>query len=154
MTAYTNPLHAEVFPEIRKMEAEIIRITLNLYNGSSESVGTVTSGGTESIVLAVKAYRDYARYERGIRTPKILVPHTVHAAFDKACQLLDCKIVHIPIDPVTMQVDVKKMRKEITSDVCLLVGSGPGYPHGIIDPIREISELGLKYNIPVHVFTY
>lgn len=151
LTAYSNPLHVEVFPEIRKMEAEIIRITLNLFNGPREAVGTITSGGTESIILACKAYRDYARYERGIRTPVILAPHTVHAGFDKAAQLLDCKLVHIPIDPATMKVDVKQMRRAITSDVCLLVGSSPGYPHGIIDPIREIAELGVKYNIPVHV---
>jgi len=152
LTAYSNPLHAEVFPEIRKMEAEIGKITLNLFNGSDQSVATISSGGTESIILAVKAYRDYARYERGIRKPIILVPRTVHSAFDKACQLLDfVEIVHIEIDPITMKVDLKKMRKAINSNVCLLVGSAPGYPHGIIDPIREIAELGLKYNIPVHV---
>ena len=89
-TAYSNPLHAEVFPEIRKMEAEVGRITINLFNGTNQSVATVTSGGTESIILACKAYRDYARYERGIRTPVIIAPKTVHAGFDKAAHLLDC----------------------------------------------------------------
>lgn len=65
MTAYSNPLHVEVFPDIRKMEAEISKITINLFNGSEECVGSITSGGTESIILACKAYRDYALYEKG-----------------------------------------------------------------------------------------
>ena len=92
-TCYSNPLHAEVFPEIRKMESEITRIVLNLFNGTSQSVGTVTSGGTESIILACKAYRDCARFEKEIREPIILAPFTVHAAFDKAAQLLDCRSI-------------------------------------------------------------
>lgn len=90
---------------------------------------------------------------KGIRTPIILASKTVHAGFDKACQLLGCqiKLIHIPIDPKTMKVDLKKMRKAINKNVCLLVGSAPQYPHGIIDPIEEISKLGLEFDIPVHV---
>lgn len=103
------------------------------------------------LIFFLPLFRDYARYEKGIRTPTILVPRTVHAGFDKAGQLLDIRIVHIEIDPVTMKVDLKKMRRAINKNVCLLVGSSPGYPHGVIDPIGEIAELGLKHQIPVHV---
>jgi sphinganine-1-phosphate aldolase len=150
-TAYTNPLHAEVFPGIRKMESEIVAICLRLFRGSSEAVGTVTSGGTESLLLACKAYRDYARFERGTRRPTILLPVSAHAGFDKAAQLLDMRIVHVPLDPATMQVDLKAMRARITSDVCLLVASAPGYPHGVFDPVRQVAALGREFNIPVHV---
>jgi sphinganine-1-phosphate aldolase len=69
MAAWTNPLHPDAFPGIRKMEAEIVRICCNLFNGGPESCGAVTSGGTESILLACKAYRDWAREVKGIRNP-------------------------------------------------------------------------------------
>ena len=150
-TAYTNPLHPDVFPGIRKMEAEVVKMACTLFHGDIDSCGTMTSGGTESIVMACKAYRDYGKAVKGISSPEMLVPHSAHAAFDKASQLLKIRIVHIPCDPKTMKVDVKQMKKRITSRTILLVGSSPNFPNGIIDPIEEISKLGLKYNIPVHV---
>lgn len=150
-TAYTNPLHPDVFPGIRKMEAEVVRISCTLFNGDENTCGTMTSGGTESIIMACKAYRDYARDIKGIRAPEMLVPHTSHAAFDKASQLLKIRIIHIPCDPQTMKVDVRQMKRHINSRTILLVGSAPNFPNGIIDPIDEISRLGLKHNIPVHV---
>jgi sphinganine-1-phosphate aldolase len=68
--AWTNPLHADVFPDVRKMEAEVVRMTCNMFNGGPESCGSMTSGGTESIMLACKAYRDMA-YERGVKHPEM-----------------------------------------------------------------------------------
>ncbi|XP_029636366.1 sphingosine-1-phosphate lyase 1 [Octopus sinensis] len=147
--AFSNPLHPEVFPDIRKMEAEIVRMTCNLFNGSSASCGIVTTGGTESIMLACLAYRNRA-YSKGIKIPEIIAPKTAHAAFDKAAMVLRMRLTHIPVDPVTKKVDVNAMKRAINKNTCLLVGSAPQFPHGIIDPIAEISELGLKYNIPVH----
>lgn len=90
-TAYTNPLHPDVFPGIRKMEAEVVRMCCTLFNGSDKTCGTMTSGGTESIVLSCKAFRDYALKVRGVDQPEILVPQTAHAAFDKAGQMLGIK---------------------------------------------------------------
>lgn len=150
-TAYTNPLHADVFPGIRKMEAEIVRISCTLYSGDSKSCGTVTTGGTESIVLACKAYRDYAYYVRGITEPEMVVPITAHAAFDKASEYLNIRIKHIPMDARTGKVNVKQMARAITSNTILLAASAPNFPHGIVDPINQIAKLGLKYDIPVHV---
>ena len=150
-TAYTNPLHADVFPGIRKMEAEVVRMTCNLYKGGPEACGVVSTGGTESIVLAVKAYRNYAKYVMGIRNPEIIVPITAHPAFDKAAELLKVQINHVPVDPITKKVYVKKMKAAINGNTCLLVGSAPAFPHGIYDPIEEIAKLGKQYNIPVHV---
>ena len=81
--AYANPLHPDVFPGVNKMEAEVTRIVLNLFHGPPDSCGTLTSGGTESIILAVKSARDFARQQRGVSRPEIVVPVTAHAAFEK-----------------------------------------------------------------------
>lgn len=141
MTAYTNPLHPDIFPGAMKMEAEIVRMTCSLFKGDSRTCGTVTSGGTESIFMACKAYRDYARHERGIQWPEIVVPQTAHAAFDKSASMLGIRIVHIPIDQNTMKVNMNKMRKAINRNTCMLVGSAPQFPHGICDPIDEIARV-------------
>src|SRR6185437_5369691 len=91
-TAYTNPLHSDVFPGITKMEAEIVRMVCDLYNGSADTCGTLTCGGTESIILAVKAARDYGRHAKGITRAEVVAPVTAHAAFQKATQMLGMKI--------------------------------------------------------------
>ncbi|XP_052688545.1 sphingosine-1-phosphate lyase 1-like isoform X2 [Crassostrea angulata] len=150
MFAWTNPLHSDVFPDIRKMEAEVVRMCCTMFNGDKESCGTMTSGGTESILMACFTYRNIAR-ERGIKIPEIIVPITAHAAFDKAAAYFHMKITHIPINEETRKVDINAMRRAINKNTCVLVGSAPQFPHGIIDDIQAISELGLKYDIPVHV---
>jgi len=151
LTVWANPLHMNVFPGVCKMEAEVVRISANLFHGDENTCGTVTSGGTESLLLAVKVYRDWARDAKGILNPEILVPTTAHAAFDKACQFLDIRIVKVPINSKTCTVDLKKMRRLITKNTCMLVGSAPGYPHGCMDDIQGIAELGQRYDVPVHV---
>lgn len=150
-TSYTNPLHPDLFPGLCKMEAEVIRMSANLFHGDEDVVGSMTSGGTESILMACKAFRDYGREIKGIIKPEIVVPTTVHAAFDKAAQYFKMKVRYIPIDNKTCQVDLKKFKKAINSNTVLLVGSAPNFPYGTIDDISAISELGVKYNIPVHV---
>ncbi|KAH9643232.1 hypothetical protein HF086_012894 [Spodoptera exigua] len=118
LTAYTNPLHADVFPGINKMEAEVVRMAINLFHGDDDCCGTVTTGGTESIIMACKAFRDLA-YSKGISNPQIIVPSTVHTAFDKAAQYLGLSVKTIPVNPDTMTVDVEKVRKAIGRRTCL-----------------------------------
>uniref|UniRef100_A0A158R679 sphinganine-1-phosphate aldolase n=1 Tax=Syphacia muris TaxID=451379 RepID=A0A158R679_9BILA len=149
MYCYSNPLHPEVFPGCRKMEAEVVRIVSDIYHGGSDCCGTMTTGGTESIMLAMLAYRNKA-YAEGNNDPEMLVPVTAHAAFDKASQLFGMRIRHIPVG-VGNAVDVKAMAKAISSSTCALVASAPCFPSGTIDNVSEISRLGLYYNIPVHV---
>jgi len=151
MTAWSNPLHPGTFPGIRKMEAEVVRMACQMFNGGPDSCGCITTGGTESIILACKAYRDWAREERGINNPNMVVPVTAHAAFDKAAAMLDMVIKHVKVDPVTQEVDLKAMKRRIDSSTCMLVGSCPQFPHGSIDNIQGIAKLGLRYGIPVHV---
>lgn len=150
---WSNPLHSDVFAGIRKMEGEIIRMVCSMFHGDHKSVvGSVTSGGTESIIMACKAYRDYAIKTTGVKgVPEIVAPVTAHAAFEKAANFLGCKIVHIPVDKKSLKADIRAMEQAITKQTCMLVGSAPQYPHGVIDPIREIAKLGKSRGIPVHV---
>ncbi|XP_034753531.1 sphingosine-1-phosphate lyase 1 isoform X1 [Etheostoma cragini] len=148
--AWSNPLHPDIFPGVRKMEAEVVRMACTLFNGGPSSCGTVTSGGTESILMACKAYRDMA-YERGVKYPEILAPVSVHAAFDKAAHYFGMKLVHIPLDKKTMKVDVKAMKRAISGNTAMLVCSAPQFPHGIMDPVEEVAKLAVRYNLPLHV---
>uniref|UniRef100_A0A4W6CZM4 sphinganine-1-phosphate aldolase n=1 Tax=Lates calcarifer TaxID=8187 RepID=A0A4W6CZM4_LATCA len=148
--AWSNPLHPDIFPGVRKMEAEVVRMSCTLFHGGPNSCGTVTSGGTESILMACKAYRDMA-YERGVKYPEILAPVSVHAAFNKAAHYFGMKLVHIPLDKKTMKVDVKAMKRAIGKNTAMLVCSAPQFPHGIMDPIEEVAKLAVRYNLPLHV---
>ncbi|GFR80609.1 sphingosine-1-phosphate lyase 1 [Elysia marginata] len=150
MFAWANPLHPDVFPDVRKMEAEVVRMCCTMFNGDKDSCGAVTSGGTESIMLAMLAYRNIAR-DRGIKIPEIIVPVSAHAAFDKAANYFHMKITHIPVDEQTRKVDLNALKRAIGRKTCVIVASAPQFPHGIIDPVEEIAKLGQKYGIPVHV---
>ncbi|KAF9798653.1 hypothetical protein SFRURICE_006983, partial [Spodoptera frugiperda] len=150
LTAYTNPLHADVFPGINKMEAEIVRMAINLFHGDDECCGTVTTGGTESIIMACKAFRDLA-YSKGITNPQIVVPTTVHTAFDKAAQYLGLSVKTVPVNPETMTVDIEKVKKAIGRRTCLIVGSAPNYPYGTMDDIIALSNIALENDVPLHV---
>ncbi|VVC28150.1 Pyridoxal phosphate-dependent transferase, subdomain 2,Pyridoxal phosphate-dependent transferase [Cinara cedri] len=151
LASYTNPLHSDIFPGICKMEAEVVRFVVNLFHGDSNACGTMTSGGTESIIMACKAYRDFGRNEHGIKNGVIIVPRSAHPAFDKAASYFGVRIIHIDLNPETFTVDLKKMENAITKNTLMLVGSFPNFPYGTSDDIKAISALGLKYNIPVHV---
>jgi sphinganine-1-phosphate aldolase len=156
VNSQTNPLHSDLWPRIAKYEAEIVSMTARMLNGpaaaawSGEAVsGVVTSGGTESIMLAVKAYRDHALKYLKIKKPEIVVPSSAHAAFDKAAECFDMRIKHINVGK-DYRADVKAMRKALTSETVLLVGSAPCFPHGVIDPIEELAGLALERGIGFH----
>ena len=153
INSQSNPLHIDVWPSIIKYESEIIAMTAAMLGGSrrgaEEVCGSVTSGGTESIIMAMKAYRDRARLERGVRRPEMIVPVTAHAAFDKAAQYFNIKIIKVPVDG-NYRADVTAVKKAISRRTILIAGSAPTFPHGMIDPIEEMSELARKRNIGFH----
>ncbi|XP_015439311.1 PREDICTED: sphingosine-1-phosphate lyase [Dufourea novaeangliae] len=151
IASYTNPLHPDVFPGVCKMEAEVVRIACHLFHGDQESCGTMSTGGTESILLACKAFRDYARYVKGIKYPEMVMPVTAHSAFEKAAQYLKIRIRVVPVNPHSYTVSIKDMERAISRNTIMLIGSTPNFPYGTMDNIEAISELGVKYNIPVHV---
>ncbi|KAL7016926.1 hypothetical protein ACKWTF_010202 [Chironomus riparius] len=133
------------------MEAEVVRMVVNLFNGNSNCCGQVTTGGTESIVLACKAYRDYGREVNGIERPNMVIPTTAHSAFDKAAQFFGITVKTVKVDPKTFQVDLKAMERAINKNTIMLVGSAPNYPYGVMDDIEKIAKLARKYKIPLHV---
>lgn len=153
----SNPLHADVWPSASKYEAEIVSMTADLLGASARRSdtdhrvgGTVTSGGTESILLAMKAYRDHARERRGITQPEIVTPETAHTAFDKAAEYFGIRRVNVPVD-AAYRADVGAMRAAITSDTIALVASAPAYPHGIIDPVEELAAIASERGVGLHV---
>lgn len=149
--SYTNPLHPDIFPGVCKMEAEVIRMTASLFHGTEDACGTMTTGGTESLMMSVKAYRDYGREEKGITRPNLVMPVTAHTGLDKAAQYLGVYVRTVKLEPETAKVDLAAMEKAINKNTIMLVGSAPNFPYGTMDDIEGIAKLGLKYNIPVHV---
>jgi len=156
LASQTNPIHVDVWPSAAKFESEIVRMTARMLGAppspvsdDQRVVGTVTSGGTESILLAMKAYRDRAR-SRGVRRPEIVAPLSAHAAFDKAAELFRMKLVRVPVAS-DFRADVRAMKRAITRNTVVLVGSAPGFPHGVIDPIADLSEIALERDLGLHV---
>lgn len=148
----SNQLHPDVFPGVRKMESEVVSMVLNLFNApEGTGCGTTTSGGTESLLLACLSAKMYALRYKGITEPEMIAPTTAHAGFDKAAYYFGIKLHHAPLDPVTYQVDLRKVRNLINKNTVLLVGSAPNFPHGIVDDIQGLGELAQRYSIPLHV---
>jgi glutamate/tyrosine decarboxylase-like PLP-dependent enzyme len=153
INSQANPLHPELWPSAVKYEAEIVAMTGAMLGGGEHGVdsvcGTVSSGGTESILLAMRTYRDRAQAERGISDPEMVVPVSAHAAFDKAAQYFGIRTVPVPLGP-DWRADVDAARALVTDNTIVIVGSAPGFPHGVIDPIEELSELARERGTGFH----
>lgn len=175
----TNPLHPDVFPYVRKMEAEIISMSAHLMNSPSPSAGCFTSGGTESILLACKTYRDIA-YEKGIKEPEIIVAKNAHAAYWKAGNYFNIKIVEIDSffdkeynnivfdneiytalsntnrrnddnDEIECTLLKQKLEHVINQNTIAIIASAPSFNHGIIDPISQIADIVIKHCLYLHL---
>lgn len=145
-------LDPTVFPSLLKFENELVAMSARHVDGDEQVVGNFTSGGTESIILAVKSAREYNRAHRPeIKEPEMILSTTTHAAFHKAANYLDVKIVSVPVNPGTFRANVDEIRQAITPNTILLVGSAPSYAHGVIDPIEEIGKLALEHKLLYHV---
>ncbi|MGZ3687118.1 MAG: pyridoxal phosphate-dependent decarboxylase family protein [Bdellovibrionota bacterium] len=151
LNSQANLLHADLWPSAAKFESEIVAMTASMLGGTpaADICGTVTSGGTESILLAMKTYRDHARARRGIRKPELVIPVTAHAAFEKAAQYFNLRLRRIPVDK-NFRADVHAARAAINRRTIALVGSAPSFPHGAIDPIAELSEIARERGIGFH----
>ncbi|KAK3344138.1 pyridoxal phosphate-dependent transferase [Lasiosphaeria hispida] len=146
-----NPIHPDVFPGVRKMEAEVVAMVLRLFHAPPNAAGVSTSGGTESILMAVLSARQKAYVERGVTEPEMILPETAHTAFRKAAEYFKIKLQIASCPAPTYQVDVRRVGRLINSNTVILVGSAPNFPHGIIDDISALSKLALKRRIPLHV---
>jgi len=141
----SNPIHPEIFMFLRKMESEIIHMTLTYFNGNdfNKYCGIVTLGGTESIILAVRGHKNYYNKYKNIIKPEIIIHYSAHCAFDKACELMEIKLIKIN--------NFNNIEKYINRNTILIVGSTPNYPNGNMDDIGYLNKLALKYDIGLHV---
>ncbi len=145
-----NGLNPAAFRSLKKIESDIISMVAELFHGDGEVCGVLTSGGTESCLLAVKTYRDYGRARRGIRKPEMILPVTAHVAWLKGAEYFGVKPVFVPLDEY-FRADTQAVAKKIGRNTVMILGSAPEYPHGIVDPIAELGRLGKDHGVPVHV---
>lgn len=147
-----NGLDPTAFPSLARFENELVSMVAAHVGGDTDVVGNFTSGGTESILMAVKTARDYYRVHRPeIDRPEMILPTTGHAAFHKASAYFDVTVVPVPVDPETYKADVEAIKRALSKNTILLVGSAPSYAHGVVDPIAEMGEVALKHGLMLHI---
>ncbi|NYF55388.1 pyridoxal phosphate-dependent decarboxylase family protein [Micromonospora purpureochromogenes] len=152
-SAHVNGLDPTAFPSLLAMENALVGAAARLLGGgpgttAAEVVGSVTSGGTESLILAVKAARD-ARPE--LTAPRIVVPASGHAAFAKAAHLLGVTLDTVPVDPKTLRPAAADVAAAIRPQTVLVACSAPSYAHGVIDPVAEIAAAAAAAGVRCHV---
>jgi sphinganine-1-phosphate aldolase len=146
----TNGLLPSLFPSLARFEREVIDYTADLLHGP-EAVGSITSGGSESILMGVKSARDRARrLHPGITRPEMVVPESAHPAFWKAAHYFGLELVRVPLGE-DLQIDVPAYRAAITPRTVLLVASAPSLTVGMVDPIEELAPLAAEREIGFHV---
>ncbi len=148
--ACENGLNPGAFKSLKKMESEVISATADILHGTEDVCGVVTSGGTESCLMAVKTYRDMARDQRRVKKPEMILPETAHVAWFKASEYFGVKIRLVPLKE-DFSPDLKKLRRLINRNTVMILGSAPEYPHGTIDPIEAMGEIAQSKGIPLHV---
>ncbi|MEQ3746540.1 MAG: aspartate aminotransferase family protein [Henriciella sp.] len=148
-----NGLGPLAFPSLAQMEKDVIAMGLGLLHGPQGSTGAMTSGGTDSITMAIKTARDYARSKgKALGKANIVLPQSAHLAFDKACHLMDVEVRRIPImTDGTYKADVEAMIAACDESTVMMVGSAPNFPHGIIDPIEALGEAAERKGVWLHV---
>lgn len=147
---HANALSPRLFPSLKRFEDEIIEMAAALLH-DPDAAGTVTTGGTESNLLAVLAARNRARAERPqVGAPEIVAPATAHPSFNKAAHYFGLKIIRTPVN-ADMRANVDAMRAALTENTVLVIGSAPAYTHGGVDPIEEIAPLAAERGISCHV---
>ncbi|GIF19512.1 glutamate/tyrosine decarboxylase-like PLP-dependent enzyme [Actinoplanes tereljensis] len=147
ISAHVNGLDPTAFPSLLAMENALVGAAARLLGGDAQTVGSVTSGGTESLILAVKAARD-SRPE--LATPRLVIPSTAHAAFAKAAHYLRVALDVVPVG-ADLRADPEAMAAAITADTVLVVGSAPSYAHGVVDPIPRLAAIAAERGVRFHV---
>ncbi len=146
-----NGLNPTAFPSLRKFETELVGMTASLLGGDAEVCGNMTAGGTDSILAAVKAARDWGRALAPRNTaPEMILPVTAHPAFDKAAHYFGVRAVHVPVR-ADFRADVDAVRAAINERTILIVGSAPSYPQGVVDPIPELAQAAQEHGLLCHV---
>lgn len=146
----TNALNPAVFSSLKKMENEVVQMAASLLHGDENVSGSMTSGGTESIFMAVKAAKEWAKKNKHTKNPLMLLAETAHPAFCKAADTIEFNYKLIKVDP-NFQLDIEDLKKHVSTDTVLIVGSAPSYPQGMIDPIEEIAAIAKQHKCLLHV---
>lgn len=148
-----NGLDPTTFPSVAALERDLVGLARSvLADGVDGVVGSVTSGGTESCMLAVKSARDSWRAATGRDDrPTLVIGSTAHAAFIKAAHYLDLRLRVLPVDPDTCRLRPADVAAVLDESVALVVASTPSYPHGALDPVAEITDVCAAQGVPVHV---
>ena len=146
----SNALYPDLFPSVRKFEVELTSMACDMMGGDAETCGSWTSGGTESILMAMFTYREIGR-KRGITRPEVVICDSAHPAFIKASHYFDIEIVFVPFNKTTFEMDVAKAKAAVTRRTIAMVGSAPSYPQGIVDPIEVLAPWCKKKDIYFHV---
>jgi glutamate/tyrosine decarboxylase-like PLP-dependent enzyme len=147
-----NALSPSAFPSLQHMEREVVGAAIELFRGPPGATGSFTSGGTESIILAVKAARDWAynARRRANKRGEIVMPRTAHPAFDKAAQLLELDAVRVATGP-DFRANLPALEAAINDRTIMMVGSAPSLPFGLIDPVEEMTKISRKHDLWFHV---
>lgn len=145
-----NALGQRAFPSLARMESELVRMALALFNAPEDADGSFTSGGTESIFLALKTARDRFRSRQGPDRPAVIVPVTAHPAFDKAAHYLGMEVVRTGVG-ADLRADVTQMAEAINDRTAMIVGSAPCYPYGVFDDISALADLCETSGVWLHV---
>jgi glutamate/tyrosine decarboxylase-like PLP-dependent enzyme len=149
---FENGLNPSVFKSLKRMESEVVSMTAHLLNAPETAAGNMTSGGTESIICAMKAAKKYAKQKnKKLQKPNAVLPATAHPAFMKAADYLEIELRIVPFIGEALSPDLVQMEKLIDDNTIILVGSAPAYPHGLIDPLIDINEIALRKNVWLHV---
>ncbi|RIK07999.1 MAG: aspartate aminotransferase family protein [Acidobacteria bacterium] len=147
---HDNALNTMAFPSLGQIQREVVAATASLLHGPHTASGFMTSGGTESILMAVKSARERGRSERGIGAPNLVLAESAHAAFHKGGHYFGLEIRKVPVRE-DFKADVGAMANAVDENTVLVVGSAPQYPQGVIDPINEIAALAADVGANMHV---
>ncbi len=150
MFLHENALNTAAFPSLGEIQSEVVGACVDLFHGGAGAAGFMTSGGTESILMAVKAARERARHERGITNPEMVLAESAHAAFHKAAHDFGVLAHTVPVRE-DFRADVDAMAFRCNANTVLVVGSAPQYPQGVIDPIPELAEIAAEVGASMHV---
>ncbi|MFF5080296.1 pyridoxal phosphate-dependent decarboxylase family protein [Actinoplanes sp. NPDC000266] len=147
ISAHVNGLDPTAFPSLLAMENALVGAAAGLLGGDEQTVGSVTSGGTESLILAVKAARDS---RPDLATPRLVIPSTAHAAFAKAAHYLRVALDVVPVGD-DLRADPAALAAAIGPDTVLVAASAPSYAHGVVDPIPRIAAVCAERGVRFHV---
>ncbi|MBO6814341.1 MAG: aspartate aminotransferase family protein [Rhizobiaceae bacterium] len=146
-----NAMGKKTFFSMLKLESEVLEMGLALHHAPANAKATFTSGGSESIFMAMKTARDWARDTKGITEPNIVIPRTAHPAFDRSAAFLNIKVIRVPTTRADYRADPAELEKRFDSNTIMTMASAPNYPYGVFDPVADVADVAQKHNLWMHV---